>query len=207
MTVIRVHPFFCTGAPIKQRIPRLRICFPKFGVRFCGNQVRNRATISPPRKAWYRSSSLLCNIFINLDLELPPSVIHNNSHDTLPHPLERMAAASSRLLMKASASSTNFTRRSLSSQSALLAARPSSRISQNLLQQSFRRTYADAAPVVVKKPKKFGYFTAIWRLTYLSAIAGTAYLAYGVYELRHPDDQFEPDPTKKNLVILGKQSN
>jgi NADH:ubiquinone reductase (non-electrogenic) len=40
-------------------------------------------------------------------------------------------------------------------------------------------------------------------LTYLSAIGGVAYMVYGVYDLRHPDDQFEPDPTKQNLVILG----
>lgn len=70
------------------------------------------------------------------------------------------------------------------------------------LQQSFRRSYADAAPVV-KPRRRFRLFTWLWRFTYLSAIAGTAYLAHGVYELRHPDEQFEPDPSKKNLVILG----
>ncbi|RFU28846.1 hypothetical protein B7463_g7480, partial [Scytalidium lignicola] len=68
-------------------------------------------------------------------------------------------------------------------------------------QQSFRRSYADAAPA--KKPRRFRYFRYTWRLTYLSLIAGTAYLGYGVYEARHPEEQFEPDPSKKNLVILG----
>lgn len=101
------------------------------------------------------------------------------------------------------------TRRSLAttSQAFLTRARPSSRIfdeKPNLL-QTFRRTYADVAPV--KKPRRFRYFTYLWRLTYLSAIAGTAYLAYGVYDLRHPEDQFEQDPIKKNLVILGKLWN
>lgn len=86
------------------------------------------------------------------------------------------------------------------------AARPTSRmlLERSKLQQNSRRAYADIAP---PKPKKrFPVFKTIWRLTYLSAIAGTAYLAYGVYDLRHPEDQFEPDPTKKNLVVLGMSS-
>jgi hypothetical protein len=29
-------------------------------------------------------------------------------------------------------------------------------------------------------------------------------MAYTVYDLRHPEDQFEPDPSKQNLVILGE---
>jgi NADH:ubiquinone reductase (non-electrogenic) len=55
----------------------------------------------------------------------------------------------------------------------------------------------------VKKPKRFRFFRFIWRATWVSAIGGTAYLAYGVWELRHPEEQLEPDPSKKNLVILG----
>lgn len=39
---------------------------------------------------------------------------------------------------------------------------------------------------------------------YLSAIAGVAYIGYGIYEDRHPEPQTEPDPTKKTLVILGE---
>ncbi|RMZ76957.1 hypothetical protein DV737_g4626, partial [Chaetothyriales sp. CBS 132003] len=31
----------------------------------------------------------------------------------------------------------------------------------------------------------------------------TGYFAYGIYELRHPADQVDPDPSKKTLVILG----
>jgi NADH:ubiquinone reductase (non-electrogenic) len=79
---------------------------------------------------------------------------------------------------------------------------PRATFNKSYLRQSFRRTYADAAPV--PKRRRFRWFRWLWRLTYLSAIAGTGYLAYGVYELRHPDDQAVPDPTKKNLVILGK---
>lgn len=90
-----------------------------------------------------------------------------------------------------------------SSQSFFTRARPSSRIrfDKSKLQQNFRRTYADVAPA--KKPRRFRLFRFLWRLTYLTAIGGTAYLAYGVYDQKHPDDQFEPDPTKKNLVVLG----
>lgn len=86
----------------------------------------------------------------------------------------------------------------VASQSAIL------RIAQkSLLQHQFRRTYADVAPVVVKKPRRFRPLKNLWRATWISAIAGVIYLGYGVYDLRHPEDQFEPDPTKKNLVILG----
>jgi len=109
--------------------------------------------------------------------------------------------------MRLSTASIGFTRRSFatSSQSFLTKTRPSSQIltDRTQLHQHFRRTYADLAPA--KKPRRFRYFTYLWRLTYLSIIAGSGYLAYGVYELRHPDDQFESDPTKKNLVILGKR--
>jgi NADH:ubiquinone reductase (non-electrogenic) len=93
-----------------------------------------------------------------------------------------------------------------SSQSFLARAQPSPRVllDKSNLQQHFRRFYADIAPA--KKPRRFRFFRYLWRATYLSAIAGTAYLGYGVWDLRHPDDQFEPDPSKKNLVILGKTS-
>ena len=102
---------------------------------------------------------------------------------------------------------TTASRRSFatSPQSFLTRARPSSRLllkDKSKLQLHFRRSYADAAPA--KRPRMFRYFRFLWRATYLSAIAGTAYLAYGIYNLRHPEDQFEPDPMKKNLVVLGK---
>lgn len=37
----------------------------------------------------------------------------------------------------------------------------------------------------------------------MSAIAGTIYLGYQIYDNRTPADQEEPDPTKKTLVVLG----
>ena len=42
-----------------------------------------------------------------------------------------------------------------------------------------------------------------WRATYLSAIAGLVYIGHGIYVMRNPEDQPEPDPSKKTLVILG----
>lgn len=77
----------------------------------------------------------------------------------------------------------------------------------SILRQSSRRGYAELKPTApieqVKKPKRFRALRWTWRLTYLSVIGGAAYMTYGVYELRHPEDQFEPDATKQNLVILG----
>jgi NADH:ubiquinone reductase (non-electrogenic) len=119
-------------------------------------------------------------------------------------------AASTRALMKASASSIGLTRRTVAGSAHPLLSSPASSsciaapLCRTQLQRQFRRTYADVAPV--KKPRRFRFFRNLWRLTYISAIAGTAYLAYGVYDLRHPEDQFEPDPSKKNLVILGKRA-
>jgi len=68
-----------------------------------------------------------------------------------------------------------------------------------------RRGYADAAaPSPVPKPKKrFRALRWAWRLTWLSALGLTGAMAYSIYELRHPEEQYEPDPIKKTLVILG----
>lgn len=84
-------------------------------------------------------------------------------------------------------------------------ARPNARVNvnKNQISQISQRTYADVAPVTVEKPKRFRFLRWSWRFTYLSLIAGATYLGYEVWELRHPNEQFQPDPTKKNLVILG----
>ncbi|KAL1302320.1 hypothetical protein AAFC00_002733 [Neodothiora populina] len=75
------------------------------------------------------------------------------------------------------------------------------------LRSSFRRSYADAAPAPVApaKPRKsrFRALKWIWRATYLSAIAGFGWVAYGIVESRNPPDQQPPDPSKKTLVVLG----
>ncbi|KAH8672710.1 hypothetical protein BGZ60DRAFT_373756 [Tricladium varicosporioides] len=94
-------------------------------------------------------------------------------------------------------------RRALTSSSRILTrARPTT-FDNSKFQQSFRRAYAEVATPPAQKPRRFRFFKFLWRVTYISAFAGTAYLAYGVWELRHPEEQFEPDPSKKNLVILG----
>ena len=67
-----------------------------------------------------------------------------------------------------------------------------------------RRGYADAAPSPAPKPKKrFRALRWAWRLTWLSGLGLTGALAYSIFALRHPEEQFEPDPEKKTLVILG----
>ena len=73
------------------------------------------------------------------------------------------------------------------------------------LQQQFRRSYADTISPVIKRRGR-GFFRWTWRLTYLSAVAGTGYLAYNIYTLRSPQEQFDPDPSKRTLVILGRSS-
>jgi NADH:ubiquinone reductase (non-electrogenic) len=69
---------------------------------------------------------------------------------------------------------------------------------------AFRRSYADKAPK--PKPGKLRTtFRWAWRLTYLSAAGLVGYTCYIVYQDRHPQPQFEPDPSKKTLVILGER--
>lgn len=73
--------------------------------------------------------------------------------------------------------------------------------------RQFQRQYSDAPPPPPKKPasgilRKAAKWT--WRLTYLSILGSLAYVAYDVYEDRHPITQVAPDPSKKTLVILGK---
>ena len=70
------------------------------------------------------------------------------------------------------------------------------------LQLFCRRSYADAVSPPTKRRGR-GFFRWTWRLTYLSALGGIGYLAYGIYLLRTPHEQLEADPSKKKLVILG----
>ena len=78
-----------------------------------------------------------------------------------------------------------------------------SSIPKTQLQQTFRRSYADSVSLVTKRRGR-GFFRWTWRLTYVSAIGGVGYLAYNIYLLRSPSEQYNPDPSKKTLVVLGK---
>ena len=86
--------------------------------------------------------------------------------------------------------------------------RPRNLFGKSEFRQNFRRSFTEdtksatpAAPV--KTPRRFRILRWTWRIAYLSLIGGVAYVAYDVYQLRHPEDQFEQDPSKQNLVILG----
>lgn len=70
-----------------------------------------------------------------------------------------------------------------------------------------QRQYSALPPPAPKK-RSYGWVKTAavwtWRLTYLSVLGGLAYIAYDVYDDRHPPNQIAPDPTKKTLVVLGK---
>jgi NADH:ubiquinone reductase (non-electrogenic) len=59
------------------------------------------------------------------------------------------------------------------------------------------------APPPPYKKRKAGFFKKAWRVTYISALAGLGWFTYEVYQNRHPGQQFEQDPSKKTIVILG----
>ncbi|KAH8704093.1 alternative NADH-dehydrogenase [Talaromyces proteolyticus] len=115
---------------------------------------------------------------------------------TMQQPL---ASASRRSLARSRLLSTTTRSSPLSSALANRTARTTS-----LAQTSFRRAFADAAaPPPAPKRKRFRFFRWAYRLTLLSGLGLTGYLAYSIYVLRHPEEQLEPDPSKKTLVILG----
>ena len=70
------------------------------------------------------------------------------------------------------------------------------------LQHSWRRSYADSIPSATKRRGR-GLLRWSWRAFYLSALGGVGYMSYVIYMLRTPDEQYNPDPSKKTLVILG----
>ena len=74
--------------------------------------------------------------------------------------------------------------------------------SQIALRQSFRQQSSLPDKQQVKKGG-FRVLRWTWRLTWVSAIAGLAWVGYGIYETRNPVDQPPPDPKKKTLVVLG----
>lgn len=71
------------------------------------------------------------------------------------------------------------------------------------LRQSIRRSTTVPNPAV-KPKRRFRFLRWTWRITYLSALAGAGYVGYGIWEMRNPEDQPAPDPSKKTLVVLGE---
>lgn len=70
---------------------------------------------------------------------------------------------------------------------------------------AFRRAYADEAPRPKPKVGKIRKtFRWMWRITYLSTAGLVGYVCYEIYQDRHPEPQYEPDSSKKTLVILGE---
>lgn len=79
------------------------------------------------------------------------------------------------------------------------------------LSRQFARRYASEAPGAedaLPAPKRSTLRTAfrwLWRLTYISLLGGVAYVGHEIYQDRNPEPQVARDPSKKTLVILGKQ--
>jgi NADH:ubiquinone reductase (non-electrogenic) len=74
---------------------------------------------------------------------------------------------------------------------------------QLVLRQSIRQQSNLTPDAKTVKKGGFRLLRWTWRLTWVSAIAGLAYVGYGIYETRNPVDQPPPDPSKKTLVVLG----
>lgn len=71
--------------------------------------------------------------------------------------------------------------------------------------RQFQRQYSEQSAPPPKKPGKIRRtFRWTWRLVYLSVLGTLAYVCYEVWDVRHPEPQVNPDPSKKTLVILGK---
>lgn len=113
----------------------------------------------------------------------------------------RMASTWARALAKQSNPTTAAAARSFST--IPRTARPSVALKlQSAGKVAFRRAYADEVPK--RKPGKLRLtFRWAWRLTYLSAAGLVGYGFLNIWQDRHPPPQFEADPDKKTLVILG----
>lgn len=77
---------------------------------------------------------------------------------------------------------------------------------QSLIFAHSKRGYADR-PVVKEKTKKRGrgFLRWTWRITYLSALGGLAFMSWSIYDQKYPEDQAMPDPNAKTLVVLGME--
>ncbi|KAF3930601.1 hypothetical protein ABW19_dt0204867 [Dactylella cylindrospora] len=131
-------------------------------------------------------------------------------------PSAAIAAASRRSILQSvlQPSSRSLIRRPQSS-SISTSLQPLKQTSRNSQWQLQARRYASteaksestsstAAATVANGPKKrFRTLRFLWKVTWISSVGGFLYLAYHVYDSKHPPVQLPPDPTKKTLVILG----
>lgn len=99
---------------------------------------------------------------------------------------------------------SSVSRRTISTTSQALRAKSLRPTGVQTVSRIARRGYADAAPSPAPKPKKrFRFLRWSWRLAWLSGLGLTGALAWSIYHLRHPEEQYVPDPEKKTLVVLG----
>ena len=165
---------------------------------------------------WNNPPKLLSILLPLLSLPLPPSppppprLLLSLHPNLLFNPMATKAATRRPIRISSQLSASYLTsaaRRNLTTfQTSTSLNNPCARIRPTALKsplQGFsRRSYADALPAKVRR--RGGFFKWAWRLTYVSAIAGTGYLSWVIYELRTPPEQLEVDPSKKTLVILGR---
>lgn len=125
---------------------------------------------------------------------------------------QRIAAAPASLARGATKSFSSASSASSSSSSRFFEKTrpsPSQLLSKQQRSTFARRAYATEAPApapAAPKKKRFRFLRWTYRLTVLGLLGGTGYLGYSIYLLRHPEEQLEPDPSKKTLVILGLSS-
>ncbi|KAJ6073399.1 External alternative NADH-ubiquinone oxidoreductase [Penicillium canescens] len=107
---------------------------------------------------------------------------------------------------------TSMPRRNASAASQALRAKPFWSIDFQNVSGIARRAYADLAPTMLPPPspspapkpnKRFRLLLWSWRLAWLSGLGVTSIVGFSIYTLRYPEEQIEPDPSKKTLVILG----
>ncbi|KAK6512101.1 NADH:ubiquinone oxidoreductase [Arthrobotrys musiformis] len=132
------------------------------------------------------------------------STIHTNSSRCLllrPHHHTRTSQFSTSLHQSLK-SRQNTTSTSTSTTSTL---RQPRRHITNIAEPKNSSSSTAASTVAAPIPKKQGFrvLRFIWRLTWLSTLGGAAYLAYHIYDSKHPPEQLPLDPTKKTLVVLG----
>lgn len=117
----------------------------------------------------------------------------------------RPLAAAARQLQRAPARRAYNTTANTTQRALLASRRP---VSQALVRSSWQQVRKQSTTEALKSVPRRGGFRSFlrwtWRVTYITIIAGVVYTGYEVWQSKHPNDQFDPDPSKKTLVVLGK---